>query len=106
MKNKIIANVKVKDIKRAIVDIEKLNLDLQRLDRRATPDNVGFYGELLVWKELKSRFGWQGYKIDLGNGQIQADIVMEKGGKKLKIEVKTSRLKNEWYTGGGLWSRA
>ena len=66
--------VAVNDIKRAIKDIEGLNRDLIRLGRRATPDIVGFYGELLVWKELKSRFGWQGYKIELGQGQTRAGI--------------------------------
>ena len=55
MKNKIV-NVKVSDIKRVIKDIEKLNFDLGRFNRKATPDIVGFYGELLTWKELKSKF--------------------------------------------------
>jgi len=92
--------VNVKDIKRAIVDIEKLNLDLGRLERRATPDIVGFYGELLVWKELKSRFERMGYEINLGNGQSRADIVMKKGNDTIGVEIKTSRLKNEWYGEG------
>ena len=93
--------VNVKDIKRAIADIEKLNLDLGRLDRRATPDIVGFYGELLAWKQLKSHFGWQGFNIILGKGQSRADIVMEKKRRNLNVEIKTSRLKDEgfgnWY---------
>jgi hypothetical protein len=92
--------VEVNDIKRAIKDIEGLNRDLVRLGRRATPDIVGFYGELLVWKELKSRFGWQAYKIELGQGQSRADIVMVKNDKKIRIEVKTSRLKKEWHGEG------
>jgi len=78
----------IKDIKRVIVDIEKLNLDLGRLGRRATPDIIGFYGELLTWKELKSHFGWQGYNINLGKGQSRADITMEKNRKILNIELK------------------
>jgi hypothetical protein len=92
--------VKVDDIKRAIRDIEQLNRDLARLGRRATPDIVGFYGELLVWKELKSRFGWQGYAIDLGQGQSRADIVMVKNKKRINVEVKTSRRKKEWHGEG------
>lgn len=91
---------KVDDIKRAIRDIEQLNRDLARLGRRATPDIVGFYGELLVWKELKSRFGWQGYSIDLGQGQTRADVVMIKNKKRINIEIKTSRLKKEWHGEG------
>lgn len=92
--------VNVKYIKRAITDIEKLNSDLRCLGKRATPDIVGFYGELLVWKKLKSLFGWQGYKIKLGQGQSRADIVMEKNGERLNIEIKTSRLKHEWFGEG------
>jgi hypothetical protein len=92
--------VKVGDIKRAIRDIERLNDDLTRLGRRATPDIVGFYGELLVWKELKSRLGWQRYVIDLGQGQSKADIVIVKNKKKINIEVKTSRRKKEWHGEG------
>jgi hypothetical protein len=92
--------VRVKDLKRAIRDIEQLNCDLIRLGRRATPDIVGFYGELLVWKVLKSHFGWQGYKIDLGQGQTRSDIEMVKNKKKINIEVKTSRLKKEWHGEG------
>lgn len=92
--------IDVKYIKRAIQDIEKLDSDLRYLEKRATPDIVGFYGELLVWKELGSRFGWQGYKIGIGHGQTRADIKMEKDGASLNIEVKTSRLKKEWFDEG------
>lgn len=92
--------IKVDDIKRALRDIEQLNRDLVRLGRRATPDIVGFYGELLVWKELKIHFGWQGYTIDLGQGQSRADIVMVKNKKRINIEIKTSRLKKEWHGEG------
>ena len=92
--------INVEYIKRAIQDIKKLDFDLRYLGKRATPDIVGFYGELLVWKELKSRFGWQGYKISIGQGQTRADIKMEKKGTPLNIEVKTSRLKKEWFGEG------
>lgn len=92
--------INIKDIKRVIQDIEKIDFDLRYLGKRATPDIVGFYGELLVWKELKSHFGWQGYKIGIGEGQTRADIKMEKNGVVFNIEVKTSRLKKEWYGEG------
>ncbi len=87
-------------IKKAIRDIEKLEVDLQKLGMRSTPDIVGFYGELLVWKELKSHFGWKGYNIELGSGQSKADIQMTKKGNTIRIEVKTSRRKEEWYGKG------
>ena len=93
-------SIKVNDIERAIKDIENLNRDLMRLNRRATPDIVGFYGELLVWKELKSRFERWGYSVDLGQGQSRADLVMIKNGRKVNIEVKTSRRKKEWHGEG------
>lgn len=92
--------IKVSDIKRAIKDIQKLNVDLRRLGMRSTPDIVGFYGELLVWKELKSRFGWRGYNVEFGSGQSKADIILIKNNKKINVEVKTSRLKEEGY---GYW---
>ena len=87
--------IKQSDIKRAIKDIQKLDLDLRKLGTRATPDIVGFYGELLAWKELKSKFGWRGYNIGFGSGQSKADIALEKSKRKINIEVKTSRLKKE-----------
>ena len=92
--------IRQSDIKRAIKDIQKLDLDLRNLGTRATPDIVGFYGELLAWKELKSKFGWRGYDIEFGSGQSKADIVLTKNGQRINIEVKTSRLKHEWYGEG------
>ncbi len=88
------------DIKRVIRDIQKLDLDLRKVGTRATPDIVGFYGELLAWKELKSQFGWRGFYIGFGSGQSKADIVLKKNNQKIKIEVKTSRLKKS----GPAWS--
>ncbi len=86
---------------RAIKDIEKLGKDLRKLDMKLTPDIIGFYGELLVWKELKSHFGWKGYKIGFGSGQSKADIILKKNERQINVEVKTSRLKDEglgwWY---------
>lgn len=92
--------IRVGDIQRAIQDIERLNRDLIRLERRATPDIIGFYGELLVWKELKRRFERLGYVVDLGQGQSRADIIMVKNKKKINIEIKTSRRKKEWHGEG------
>ena len=92
--------IKVDDIKRAIKDIEKLERDLQKLSMRSTPDIVGFYGELLVWKQLKSKFGGQGYTVSFGSGQSRADIVLAKRNTRINIEVKTSRFKDEWYGSG------
>lgn len=89
--------IKTQDIGRAVKDIQKLDADLRKLGTRATPDIVGFYGELLAWKELKKYFGWRGYKVEFGSGQSRADIVLLKKDQTVNIEVKTSRPKEEWY---------
>ena len=87
-------------IKRIINDIEKMEVDLRRIGSRATPDIIGFYGEMLAWNELKKHFGWRGYDISLGSGQSKADITMRKKDTRINIEVKTSRLKEEWHGTG------
>ncbi|MBI4059773.1 hypothetical protein HY406_01805 [Candidatus Giovannonibacteria bacterium] len=89
------SKIKVSDIRRAIRDIRKLDVDLRKLGTRATPDIVGFFGELVAWKELKSKFGWRGFRVQFGSGQSKADIVLVKRDRKINIEVKTSRLKKE-----------
>ncbi len=89
------SKIKVSDINRAILDIKKLDVDLRQLGTRATPDIVGFFGELVAWKELKSKFGWRGFQIQFGSGQSKADIVLVKRDQKINIEIKTSRLKKE-----------
>ncbi len=92
--------IKIEDIKHTIKDIQILDKDLRKLDQKATPDIVGFYGEFIVWKELEKNFGRKGYEVIFGSGQSKADIVLRKGNKKANIEVKTSRRKNEWYGSG------
>ena len=82
-------------ISKIIGDIEMLEKDLRVIGMKSTPDIVGFYGELLVWRELKKRFS--NYEVAFGSGQSKADIIFKKDGKKVNIEVKTSRLKEEWH---------
>ena len=87
--------IKQSDIKRAIRDIQKLDLDLRKLETRATPDIVGFYGELLAWKELKSKFGWRGYSIGFGSGQSQLSKNIGCRNSYFVIEIKTQSCKKQ-----------
>jgi len=94
------SKIGIKNIRKAINDILTLEKDLQAIGRKITPDIVGFYGELIAWEALEKNFGHNGYEIIFESGQSKADIVLRKGNKKISIEVKTSRLKNEWYGSG------
>lgn len=82
-------------INKLIRDIETLEKDLRVVGMKSTPDIVGFYGELLAWRELKKHF--PNYEVEFGSGQSKADIVLRKDGKRINLEVKTSRLKEEWH---------
>lgn len=96
MANKISKNpISYKNIDKIITNIETLEKDLRVIGMRSTPDIVGFYGELLVWRELKKRF--PDYEVEFGSGQSKADIILRKNGKRINVEVKTSRLKEEWH---------
>jgi hypothetical protein len=81
-------------------DIETLRNDLEQNGMRLPPGLAGMFGEILVWKELKSRFESKGYEVKYFSGQRGADLLIQKGKKKINIEIKTSRLKDE---GSGLW---
>lgn len=86
-----------------IRNIKNLEKQLQRFDesRHIPPDLVGFYGEIVSLLVLKKKFESQGYRVVWGHGQSRADITLEKDADKIKIEVKTSRMKPEWYGGNG-----
>lgn len=88
------------DIKRCIEDIRQLGKSLKKIGKRITPDIVGFYGELIVWRELKKIFSQRDYLIKPGSGQTRADFILEKNGRKIRIEIKSSRLKEEWFGRG------
>lgn len=87
--------VSSESIDKIINDIEILEKDLRVIGMRVSPDIVGFYGEVLVWRELKKHL--LDYEVDFGSGQSKADIVLWKDKKRINIEVKTSRLKEEWH---------
>lgn len=76
-------------------DIAKLKTDLSRADMKLPPGLAGMYGEVLVWKELERIFKRKGFKVEFGSGSSKADIVLIKGKRKINIEIKTSRLKQE-----------
>lgn len=89
--------IKTAYVTKAIKDIERLELSLRGIGMRSTPDIVGFYGELLALRKLKELFEPKGYAVSLGSGQTRADMVLRKGATKINVEIKTSRLKQEWH---------
>lgn len=87
-----------RNISKILEDIYKLQIHLKKIDRKITPDMVGFYGELLVLKELSSKFEQSGFRVEWGKGQTRSDFALKKGSESpIKVEVKTSRKKMEWY---------
>ncbi len=89
--------IKQSQIKKIIKDILALRDDVEKIGHRVSPDIAGFYGELIVLDKLKHFFGPKEYEVKFGSGQSKADIVLVGGSKKINIEVKTSRLKEEWF---------
>jgi len=90
----------IKHINCCLQDIRQLGKSLKKIGKRVTPDILGFYGELIVWRELETIFSLKGYFIKPGEGQTRADFILAKNGKEIKIEVKSSRLKEEWFGRG------
>ena len=81
-------------------DIAQLKTDLDNAKKKLPPGLAGMYGEILVWKELEKRFMKKGFRVEFGSGQSRADIVLYKDNKKINVEVKTSRLKEEGFGKG------
>ena len=76
-------------------DITKLKIDLDKANMKLPPGLAGMFGEILVWKELEERFSNKGFKVIFNSGSSRADITVVNGNKKINIEIKTSRLKEE-----------
>lgn len=76
-------------------DILELKRDLENQNLKLAPGLAGLYGEILVYKKLKEKFSKKGYTIEFDSGHSRADISLKKDNKEIKIEVKTSRLKDE-----------
>lgn len=92
---KIIDAINDKSIIKVLKDILILEGDLKKIGNKATPGIAGLYGELLAWKKLRDIFKKKECEVSFGSGQSKADLVIKKGSKKINIEVKTSRLKEE-----------
>ncbi|OHB07503.1 MAG: hypothetical protein A2W64_03930 [Candidatus Zambryskibacteria bacterium RIFCSPLOWO2_02_39_10] len=95
---KSLDKVSVQDI--LLKDIAQLKTDLDNAKMKLPPGLAGMYGEILVWKELEKRFMKKGFRVEFGSGQSRADIVLYKDNKKINVEVKTSRLKEEGFGKG------
>ena len=90
--------ISVQDI--LLRDIAKLKKDLDKADMKLPPGLAGMYGEISVWKQLESKFIKKGFIVEFGSGQSRADIVLYKDNKRINVEVKTSRLKEEGFGKG------
>lgn len=95
---KSLDKVSVQDI--LLRDIAKLKKDLDKAKMKLPPGLAGMYGEISVWKELENRFVRKGFIVKFGSGASKADIILQKGDKKINVEVKTSRLKEEGFGKG------
>ena len=85
-------------------DILKLKKDFETAGLKLPPGLAGIYGELLVFEKLRDLLGADAIQYDPGQTR-RADMRIEKNGKKVSLEVKTSRLKDEgfgWWYGAAL----
>jgi len=94
---KLLSKIDGSAIQKVMKDILILKKDVEKIGHKVSPDIAGFYGELLAWVQLRNVFEKKGYAVKFGSGQSKADIVLHKGVKRINIEVKTSRLKEEWF---------
>jgi len=82
----------------AIDAIINLKNAFEKIDQKPPPYLFGMYGELKVAVELEKRF--PNARLEFKSGQSKSDISLIKNQKSSHIEVKTSRLKKEWYGEG------
>ncbi len=85
-------------------DILRIKKDFEAEGMNLPPGLAGIYGELLAFEKLRDLLGEEAVEYDPGQTR-RADIWLEKNKKKLFIEIKTSRLKDEgfgWWYGAAL----
>ena len=90
----------MKNPEKLIKDILRLKGSLEAQGIRLPPSLAGMYGEIIVFKRLKEILKKTDWTVNYFSGQSGADLQIVKGNKKINIEVKTSRLKEEGY---GKW---
>jgi hypothetical protein len=85
---------------RILSQILKLKNELEVQGERLPPGLAGMYGEILAYRKLKEIFGKR-FSINFFSGQKGADVQLVNGTRRLNLEIKTSRLKEEgfgkWY---------
>ncbi len=81
-------------------DILRLKNDFIAEGIKLPPGLAGMYGELLAFKKMREIFLSSGAEVKYFSGQKGADTQVSKNGKKIAVEIKTSRLKDEGY---GYW---
>lgn len=92
--------MKIKNPQKLLNDIEAFRSDLNAEGIKLSPNLAGIYGEILAWKKLNEIFSPEGFEVDFGSGQSKADIQLIKGRQTINVEIKTSRLKKEWFGEG------
>jgi hypothetical protein len=89
--------MQIKEPEKILKDIRTIRKDLEKNEINLPPSLAGIYGEVLVYQEMKKHFEPKGYKVEFSSGQTRADIQLVKDRKVINVEVKTSRLKEEWF---------
>lgn len=89
--------MQIKQPEKLLQDIRIIREDLEKNGIRLPPNMAGIYGEILVYQAMKKYFEPKGYTVEFGSGQSRADIQLVKDKHVINVEVKTSRLKEEWF---------
>lgn len=89
--------MQIKQPEKILKDIRILREDLQKSGIKLPPGLAGTYGEVLAYQAMQKYFEPKGYIVEFGSGQSKADIRLVKGRQAINVEIKTSRLKEEWF---------
>jgi hypothetical protein len=89
--------MQIKQPEKLLNDIQTIRLDLQKNGMNLPPSLAGIYGEILAYQTMKKYFEPKGWQVEFGSGQNRADIQLIKNRQVVNVEIKTSRLKEEWF---------
>lgn len=89
--------MQIKQPDKILKDIRIIREDLEKNSINLPPSLAGIYGEVLAYQVMKKYFEPKDIKVEFSSGQTRADIQLVKDGKTTNVEVKTSRLKEEWF---------
>jgi hypothetical protein len=92
--------MQIKQPEKLLKDIRIIRGDLAKSGIKLPPSLAGIYGEVLAYQKMKKYFEPKGFVVEFGSGQSKADIQLVKNRKVINVEIKTSRLKEEWFGTG------